>query len=188
MLRSAPPSSRGRVVASAPAQTGAWSGELFANAGHTARKLIPDPDPSCRVRSEHRSRRDANWLILCSKGTFAAPAPADKHGYHSFRIARSARCDRGQPRLVPPGMPEDDLPHFVIEAVGLVDIAIFRAEQRGTCSAQHELHTMSALVIRRCAIRMLSSPRIARSSVRFVVAKRHRDLDTITKLQRANLQ
>lgn len=153
----------------------ARSGELSANAGHTARALIPDPPR--HVKSEHRDRRDTNWLLLCSNGIFAAPALADKPGEYNFRIARSARCDRGQPCLLPPGMLGDDLPRTLIEVVGLVDIAMFRAGQRGACSAQHELCMMSALVICRRAIPMLSSPHVARSGVRCVAVGRHRDFE-----------
>ena len=61
-------------------------------------------------------------------------------------------------------MLEDDLPHFVIEAVELVDVSSFRAGQRGTCSAQHEPRMMPALVIRRCASwRPAATPAMTRS-------------------------
>ncbi|MXY54747.1 MAG: IS1182 family transposase, partial [Gammaproteobacteria bacterium] len=49
--------------------------------------------------------------------------------------------DRSQPYLLPPDMrdwvPEDDLVHFVLEAVERVSMSRFRVNERGTGSAQY---------------------------------------------------
>ena len=66
-------------------------------------------------------------------------------------MAKVVPCDRDQPYLLPPDMrdwiPEDDLAHFVIEAVELVDVSQFRVNERGTGSAQYEPHMMLVLLI-----------------------------------------
>ena len=53
-------------------------------------------------------------------------------------MAKFVPCDRNQPFLLPPNMldwlPEDDLAHFVIEAVERVDRSKFQVNQRGTGS------------------------------------------------------
>ncbi len=107
-------------------------------------------------------------------------------------MAKFVPCDREQPYLLPPDMrdwiPEDDLAHFVIEAVELVDVSRFRVNQRGTGSPQYEPRMMLALLIYCYAIGIFSSRRIERATwrdlgVRFVAANRHPDHDTIAKFR-----
>ncbi len=58
---------------------------------------------------------------------------------------------RNQPLLVPPDLrdriPEDDLVHFVTEAVEGLDLRVFRVDARGSGSAQYPPHMMLASLI-----------------------------------------
>ena len=58
-------------------------------------------------------------------------------------------CGRDQAFLLPPDLrdwiPEDDLAHFVIEAVERVDMGAFKVNRRGTGSAQYHPRMMLAL-------------------------------------------
>ena len=59
--------------------------------------------------------------------------------------------DRNQPLLLPPDLrdwiPEDDLVHFVIEAVEGLDLRVFRVNARASGSAQYPPHMMLALLM-----------------------------------------
>ena len=54
-------------------------------------------------------------------------------------MSRFVDCGRDQAFLLPPDLrewiPEDDLAHFVIEAVERVDLGAFKVNRRGTGSA-----------------------------------------------------
>ena len=80
--------------------------------------------------------------------------------------------DRSQPHLLPPDMrewvPEDDLVHFVLEAVERVSMSRFRVNERGTGSAQCHPRTMLALPVHCHATGTFGSRRIERAT--------HRDL------------
>ncbi|MGH6904252.1 MAG: transposase [Geminicoccaceae bacterium] len=104
-------------------------------------------------------------------------------------------CAREQPFLLPPDLrdwiPEDDLAHFVIEAVERVALGAFKVNDRGTGSAQYHPRMMLALLIYCYANGIFSSRRIERATyrdlgVRFVAANRHPDHDTIATFRRAN--
>jgi transposase len=104
-------------------------------------------------------------------------------------------CEREQPFLLPPDLrdwiPEDDLAHFVIEAVERVAIGAFKVNDRGTGSAQYHPRMMLALLIYCYANGLFSSRRIERATyrdlgVRFVAANRHPDHDTIATFRRTN--
>ena len=60
-------------------------------------------------------------------------------------------CERNQAFLLPPDLrdwiPEDDLAHFVIEAVERVEMSAFKVNHRGTGSAQYHPRMMLALLI-----------------------------------------
>ena len=75
-------------------------------------------------------------------------------------------CDREQAFLLPPDLrdrvPEDDLAHFVIEAVERVDLGAFKVNHRGTGSAQHHLRMTLALLIYCYANGIFSSRRTRR--------------------------
>jgi transposase len=102
-------------------------------------------------------------------------------------------CGRDQAFLLPPDLrdwiPEDDLAHFVIEAVERVAIGAFKINDRGTGSAQYHPRMMLALLIYCYANGIFSSRRIERATyrdigVRFVAANRH---DTIATFRRENV-
>ena len=104
-------------------------------------------------------------------------------------------CDRDQVFLLPPDLrdwiPEDDLAHFVIEAVERVEMSAFKVNHRGTGSAQYHPRMMLALLIYCYANGIFSSRRIERATyrdigVRFVAANVHPDHDTIATFRREN--
>ena len=108
---------------------------------------------------------------------------------------RFIQCDRGQPFLLPPDMrdwvPEDDLVHFIIEAVDRVDMKSFKINHRGCGSAQYDPRMMLALIIYCYANRIFASRRIETAThvnvcVRFVAANTHPDHDTICTFRREN--
>ena len=103
--------------------------------------------------------------------------------------------DRDQAFLLPPDLrdwiPEDDLAHFVIEAVERVGMSAFKVNHRGTGSAQYHPRMMLALLIYCYANGIFSSRRIERAThrdigVRFVAANHHPDHDTIASFRREN--
>ena len=105
--------------------------------------------------------------------------------------------DRGQGLLLPPDLrdwvPEDDLAHFVIEAVERVSISVFKVNHLGTGKAQYHPRMMLALLIYCYANGIFSSRRIERAThrdvaVRFIAADRHPDHDTIAAFRRENGQ
>ena len=110
-------------------------------------------------------------------------------------MSKFVDCDRGQAFLLFPDLrewvPEDDLAHFVIEAVERVDLAVFKVNHRGTGSARYHPRMMLALLIYCYAHGIFSSRRIERAThrdigVRLVAANRHPDHDTIARFRREN--
>lgn len=106
-------------------------------------------------------------------------------------------CARDQAFLLPPDLrdwvPEDDLAHFVIEAVERVEMTAFKVNDHGTGSAQYHPRMMLALLIYCYANGIFSSRRIERAThrdigVRFVAANQHPDHDTIATFRRENFQ
>jgi transposase len=112
-------------------------------------------------------------------------------------MSKFVEADQSQPFLLPPDIrdwvPEDDLAHFVLEAVERVDISKFRVNVRGTGSAQYHPRMMLALLIYAYANGIFGSRRIERATyrdigVRFLTADLHPDHDTIAKFRRENLE
>ena len=110
-------------------------------------------------------------------------------------MTRFVQADRDQPFLLPPNLrdwvPEDDLAHFVIEAVARVVMTSFKINHRGTGSAQYDPRMMLALIVYCYANGIFSSRRIERATrfdvrVRFVSANTHPDHDTIAAFRREN--
>jgi transposase len=110
-------------------------------------------------------------------------------------MSKFVECAREQAFLLPPDLrdwvPEDDLAHFVIEAVERVAIGAFEVNERGTGSAQYHPRMMLALLIYCYANGIFSSRRIERAThrdigVRFVTANQHPDHDTIATFRRRN--
>lgn len=112
-------------------------------------------------------------------------------------MSKFVDCARDQAFLLPPDLrdwvPEDDLAHFVIEAVERVGIGAFEVNDRGTGSAQYHPRMMLALLIYCYANGIFSSRRIERAThrdigVRYVAANQHPDHDTIATFRRRNFQ
>lgn len=88
-------------------------------------------------------------------------------------------------------VPEDDLAHFLVEAVERVNLGAFKVNQRGTGSAQYPPRMMLALLVYCYANGIFSSRKIERATyfdvrVRFVSANTHPDHDTIAAFRREN--
>lgn len=112
-------------------------------------------------------------------------------------MPKFVNADQSQPYLLPPDLrewvPEDDLSHFVLEAVDRVPMSAFKVNERGTGSAQYHPRTMLALLIYCYAQGTFGSRRIERATyrdvgVRYVAGNRHPDHDTICKFRRENFE
>jgi transposase len=99
--------------------------------------------------------------------------------------------------LLPPDLrdwvPEDDLVHFVIEAVERLALESFRVNHRGTGDKQFPPHMMLALLIYSYANGLFSSRKIERAThrdvaIRYLTAGTHPDHDTICKFRRENFE
>jgi transposase len=97
--------------------------------------------------------------------------------------------------LLPPDLRdwigEDDLVHFVIEAVDRLPLEIFQINHRGSGDEQFPPHMMLALLIYCYANSIFSSRKIERAtyrdiSVRYLTADTHPDHDTICTFRRNN--
>ena len=108
---------------------------------------------------------------------------------------RFVSIDRNQPLLLPPDLrdwiPEDDLVHFVIDAVEGMSLSVFKVNARGTGSAQYPPHMMLSLLIYCYANGIFSSRRIERAThrdiaVRYLTGDTHPDHDTICAFRREN--
>jgi transposase len=108
---------------------------------------------------------------------------------------RFVNIDRSTPMLLPPDLREwvqdDDLVHFVVDAVGLLDLTSAGVNHRGTGSEQYPPGMMLGLLIYSYAQGVFSSRRIERAtyqnlSVRYLTADTHPDHDTIAKFRREN--
>lgn len=103
--------------------------------------------------------------------------------------------DRNTPMLLPPDLKdwvgEDDMVHFVIEAIERLPLASFQVNERGSGSKQHNPHMMLALLVYCYSNGIFSSRKIERATyrdiaVRFLTADTHPDHDTICKFRREN--
>jgi len=108
---------------------------------------------------------------------------------------RFVSVDRNQPLLLPPDLrewvPEDDLVHFVVEAVDKLPLAHFSVNAKGSGNEQYPPHMMLALLIYCYANGIFSSRRIERATyrdiaVRYLTGDTHPDHDTIAKFRREN--
>ena len=112
-------------------------------------------------------------------------------------MARFVTTDQKQPFLMPPDLrdwlPEDDIAHFILEAVERVDMSKFHVNARGSGSAQYHPRMMLALLVYCYVNGVFSSRRIERATYRdigcrFVTVNLHPDHDTIAKFRRENLE
>src|SRR4029077_10892073 len=108
---------------------------------------------------------------------------------------RFVEIDRNTPMLLPADLrdwvPEDDLVHFVIEAVKTLPAGEFVVNERGTGYAQYPPSMMLASLIYCYANGIFSSRRIERATyrdlgVRFLSGDTHPDHDTICSFRRQN--
>jgi transposase len=110
---------------------------------------------------------------------------------------RFVTVDRNTPMLLPPDLrewvPEDDMVHFVIEAVGGLNLPRLKVNRRGSGSEQYPPKMMLALLIYCYANGIFSSRRIERATwrdvaVRFLTGDTHPDHDTICRFRRENFE
>ena len=110
-------------------------------------------------------------------------------------MTRFVPSDRCQPFLMPPDLrdwvPEDDLVHFIIEAVERVDMKKFAINHKGSGSEQYNPRMMLGLIIYCYANRIFASRKIEQAThlnvcVRFVAVNTHPDHDTICTFRREN--
>lgn len=103
--------------------------------------------------------------------------------------------DRSQRLLLPPDLNEwvadDDLAHFIVEAVEQVSMHSFHVSRTGSGKAQYHPRMMLGLLVYCYASGIFSSRRIEQAtyrniSVRFIAANTHPDHDTIAKFRREN--
>lgn len=107
--------------------------------------------------------------------------------------ARFVNIDHDTPLLLPPDLrewlPKDHLVHFVLDAVGELDLRGARVNERGTGDAQYPPRMLLALLIYSYATGVFSSRQIERTSyesvaVRLLCADVHPDHDTICTFRR----
>ncbi len=110
--------------------------------------------------------------------------------------ARFKNTDRSTPLLLPPDLrdwvAEDDLVHFVIQAVERLPLTAFAVNHKGCGDEQYSPHMLLALLIYCYANGVFSSRRIERATyrdvaVRYLTADTHPDHDTICTFRRNNL-
>ena len=108
---------------------------------------------------------------------------------------RFVNVDRETPMLLPADLREwvqrDDLVHFIVDAVAVLDVSSASVNRRGTGSEQYPPGMMLGLLVYCYAQGMFSSRQIERAtyqnlSVRYLAANTHPDHDTIAKFRREN--
>jgi transposase len=108
---------------------------------------------------------------------------------------RLVNVDRDTPMLLPVDMrdwvPDNDLVHFVINAVDTMNLSAVSVNSRGSGSKQYPPRMMLALVIYSYANGVFGSRRIERSTyrdvaVRYLTGDTHPDHDTICTFRREN--
>lgn len=122
---------------------------------------------------------------------------ADEAVDSAIMAHRFKNTDRNTPLLLPPDLrdwvAEDDLVHFVIQAVERLPLSTFAVNEKGCGDEQYPPHTMLALLIYCYANGIFSSRRIERATyrdvaVRYLTADTHPDHDTICAFRRNNLE
>jgi transposase len=117
--------------------------------------------------------------------------------HQGIMALRLKNIDRNTPLLLPPDLrdwvAEDDLVHFVIQAVERLPLSTFALNHKGCGDEQYSPHTLLALLIYCYANGLFSSRRIERATyrdvaVRYLTADTHPDHDTICAFRRNNLE
>lgn len=110
---------------------------------------------------------------------------------------RFVKVDRNTRMLLPPDLrdwvPDEDMVHFVIEAVTGMNLPTLKINRRGCGSEQYPPKMMLQLLIYCYANGIFSSRRIERATyrdvaVRFLTADTHPDHDTICTFRRENFE
>jgi len=110
-------------------------------------------------------------------------------------MTRLVNVDRNTPMLLPPDLREwvsnDDLAHFIVDALGVLDLSSARLNERGTGDRQYPPGMMLGLLIYCYAQGIFRSRQIQRAtyqnvSVRYLAGNTHPDHDTIAKFRREN--
>jgi len=118
-------------------------------------------------------------------------------GHTGAMAHRFKTVDRNTPMFLPPDLrdwvAEDDLVHFVINAVERLPLSTFAVNHKGCGDEQYPPHMMLALLIYCYANGIFSSRRIERATyrdvaVRYLTADLHPDHDSICTFRRRNLQ
>jgi transposase len=108
---------------------------------------------------------------------------------------RFVNIDRDTPMLLPPDLrdwvQQDDLVHFLVDALHLLDLSVAAVNWRGTGSEQYPPAMMLGLITYCYSNGIFSSRQIERAtyqnlSVRYLAANTHPDHDTIAKFRREN--
>ena len=109
--------------------------------------------------------------------------------------ARYKTIDREQLMLLPYDLkewiPENDIVHFVIEAVKTVPLGMFASNESGTGDEQYHPHMMLALLLYCYSHGIFSSRRIERATwkdvaVRYICGNHHPDHDTVCTFRVGN--
>lgn len=108
---------------------------------------------------------------------------------------RFKTIDRDTPMLLPPDLrdwvPEDHIVHFILDAVSMLDLGLFRVNHRGTGSEQFPPEMLLALLIYcystgRFSSRVIEEATYSDVAVRLICANTHPDHDTICAFRRKN--
>jgi len=110
---------------------------------------------------------------------------------------RFVNVDKNTPMLLPPDLrdwvPQEDMVHFVIEAVEGMRLNTLKVNRRGSGSQQYPPKMMLGLLIYCYANGIFSSRRIERATyrdvaVRYLTGDTHPDHDTICTFRRENFE
>ena len=110
---------------------------------------------------------------------------------------RYVNVDHETPLLLPPNLrdwvPAGHMVHFVMDAVGALDLGAAKKNERGTGSAQYPPSMMLGLLIYSYATGTFGSRRIEtltheNVAVRYLCAEHHPDHDSICKFRRENAE
>ena len=108
---------------------------------------------------------------------------------------RLVNIDRNTPMMFPPDLrdwvPENDIVHFIIDAVELIDLQEFKLNEKGTGSRQYPPSMMLSLLIYCYVHGIFSSRKIERATfniipVRYICDNKHPDHDTINSFRKDN--
>lgn len=110
-------------------------------------------------------------------------------------MTRLVNIDRNTPMLLPPDLrdwvQDDDLVHFVVDGLAVLDLSCAKLNERGTGDRQYPPGMMLGLLLYCYAQGLFSSRQIERAtyrniSVRYLAGNTHPDHDTVAKFRRDN--